>query len=352
MMITQSSTGKNTLCVCIPTFNRANRLGKALRDLYENILASRSRAGISVYVSDNGSRDRTAQVIREYRELYAEEGIRLTYDLWPENQGFDTNVLRCYERCEADYLWLLSDDDNIYPGALDQIMDDIASFDAGAFYYNFNQSPYGVESPWVRDKALYLTFESHEAVSKVVHWPKLSAIVLKRGDGGSGVRASRLKGVTTCGFMHIVLALQSAFDTGRLLLSNKFIACPDHDYLDHIDFAPYIFNSLNEILQESCEANGKAHLLPMLRRRYVSPLNSSLFWLWSFYFGKMTLTPSLKNRLTRTVKHEIRQLSFLKNGQLGFIKHASLFLIAYAYSVGRKILTGKHGTRIRVDNDN
>lgn len=349
-MITTSSSKHNAaLCVCIPTYNRADRLDKSLHDLLGQICATKSREKISVYISDNGSKDHSAKVIQQHQVLYAAENISLSYDLWPDNQGFDINVLSCYENGKADYLWLLSDDDNIFSGALEQIVEDIETVEAGVHYYNFQQSPYGLDNPWVKEKAIYLTFESHEAVSKVVHWPKLSAIVIKKGDGASGIKAAGLRGAKTCGFMHVALALQATFDSGKLLLSNRFIAHPDPDYMDHIDFPPYIFNSLNDIMQEICNANGKAHLIPALQRRYVSPLNSSLRWLASYYFGQMMLTPTLRNRLQQTVSNGLRESVYLKNAQLGFIKATIIFVFAYGYFLIRKILTGKRGARDRSD---
>ena len=225
------------------------------------------------------------------------------------------------------------------------------SIRSDVLYYNFNQRPYSFDNPWVKEKVLYYTFETQEAVSKIVNWPKLSSIIIKKGNGKAGSKVSRLKSVESSGFMHVALALQTVFDEGRLLLSSNFIAYPDADFMNHINFLPDVFNSLNGILHSLCEVNNKMQLYPSLRRRQVSPLNSSLLWLSSFYLGRMILTPTLKNKLVVTVKHELKQASFLKNGQIGFIKIILRFLVAYTYYGVRQILPGKRGVRIR-DKDN
>jgi hypothetical protein len=34
------------------------------------------------------------------------------------NLGFDANILKCYEACKTDFLWILSDDDSVIPNAI------------------------------------------------------------------------------------------------------------------------------------------------------------------------------------------------------------------------------------------
>ena len=342
---------KKLLCVCIPTFNRANRLRKALSDLHREIMTSKNKDSISIYLSDNGSLDDTTSIAEKYREIFKAENIPMSYDSWAENRGFDENIMRCYKKCDAEYLWFLSDDDNIIHGALDLIVDDITAIGSNVLFYNFRQRPFGFDNPLVKEKVLYYTFETHEPLSKIVRFPKLSSIVIKKGNGKSGSKVSRLNGFENSGFTHVALALQTIFDEGRLLLSNTFIAYPDADFMDHIDFSPGIFNSLNGILHSLCEVNKKMQLYPSLCRRHVSPLNSSLLRLSSFYFGRMMLTPAWKNKLVATVKHELKQTSFVKNQQIGFIRAIIRFLVAYTYYRGRQILTGRSGLRIR-DEDN
>jgi glycosyltransferase involved in cell wall biosynthesis len=313
-------------------------------------LVSGKKDSISVYLSDNGSVDDTASVLEEYKEIFRANGISLSCDSWSDNQGFDRNVMRCYEKCAADYLWLLSDDDNVIRGAVTIILADINAINPNVIYYNFGQHPYGFDNPWVKEKALYYTINTSEAVEKIVHWPKLSAIVIRKNNGTSGLKVSQMKSVGSSGFVHVALALQTVFDHGGLLLSSDFVAYPDGDFMNHIDFPPYIFNSLISVVYELCDLNQKMPFYPLLRRRYVSPLNSSLSWLSSFYFGKRMLTLSLKQKLVGTVKQELRRASFVKSKQLGFIKESLIFLAAYVFYLGRIMLTGKKGVRIRNEN--
>jgi glycosyltransferase involved in cell wall biosynthesis len=330
------------LCVGIPTFNRSSRLQKTLRELCSEIVFYKKNDSISVYVSDNGSSDNTSNVLMENQSIFEMNGISFAFDLWHENKGFDKNVIRCYEKCDAEYLWLFSDDDNIKQGALNTILSDINTIMPNVIYYNFDQYPYGENNRLVREKALYFTFETSESISKIVSFPKLSSIVIRKNDGVSGSKISKIEGIEGCGFMHVMLAIQSIFDHGKLLLSNDFIAYPDEDYMNHINFPPYIFNELNFSLYKLYKLNNRNELFHSLNLSDVNPLNSSLNWLGNFYLGKMILTPSLKKTLISTVLCELRKLTFLKRHQLRFGKAIIMFLAGYIYHYGRIVFQGKN----------
>jgi len=336
------------LTISIPTFNRSNRLGKNLHDLLREILLSKNKKNINVYISDNGSPDDTALVVKKYSAIYNANLIPMTFDLWPENRGFDENIICCYEHCTTEYLWFLSDDDNVIPGAIDLIIHDIKTISANVLFYNFNQSPYGLKSPLMKEKILYFTCETHEAISKIIHWPKLSSIVIKKGCGKSGANLLQLSGADSQGFMHVALALQTVFDDGKLLLSNNFIAYPDTDYMDQINFTPYIFNCLNVLVYNLFYKNGKEHLYPALGLRKVNPLNHSLLWLSKFYLGAMVLTPSLRDEMSLMVKKELQAKSFLKSKPHISILAMAIFCFAYIYYYCRKVLTGKDVSRLRI----
>lgn len=38
------------------------------------------------------------------------------------NIGANANVLRCFELCETEWIWILGDDDHGLPGAVDKIL--------------------------------------------------------------------------------------------------------------------------------------------------------------------------------------------------------------------------------------
>jgi glycosyltransferase involved in cell wall biosynthesis len=327
---------KNLLCICIPTFNRAHRLKKTLNDLYDEISTSKNKGSISVYVSNNGSTDDTVVIIEEACKTFQRRGIAISYDSFSNNQGFDRNVMRCYEKCNSDYLWFFSDDDNLIPGAADVIVNDIATINPSIILYNFNQSPHGYSNPWIQERVFYESIETGDVISKIIKWPKLSAIVIKKYNGGAGLVVSQMEGANYSGFMHVALVLQTLFECGRLLLSKVFIAYPDADYMDHVDFPPYIWNSLEDLLHKLIAYNKKSYLNIASPNGHVNRLNSSLEELSSFYMGKRRMLPSLKKELISTVIYEMWHFAFLKSGKIGFLRAVKKFIFAYVGNRTRK----------------
>jgi abequosyltransferase len=100
------------LSICIPTYNRAALLRETLESIYVQ-----SREELEVVVCDNASSDETEHVVSEYREKFQ----HLTYYRWPENMGFDRNILKVVEIASGEHCWLLGDDDQLGSNALDHV---------------------------------------------------------------------------------------------------------------------------------------------------------------------------------------------------------------------------------------
>ncbi len=90
------------ISVIVPTFNRASLLPKAL----ETCLAQRHQ-NIEIIVSDNCSSDNTSETVQPFLK-----DPRLKYYRNEENLGMMGNWKKCiYDRCNADWFLLMSDDD-------------------------------------------------------------------------------------------------------------------------------------------------------------------------------------------------------------------------------------------------
>lgn len=103
------------LRICIPTYNRWDRLNIQLSSLAE---AFSFRAEFTVDVFDNASTDNTPS---NFHTLGLSTAFRiLTHS---ENAGYEGNVLRILDFAQKNYapsdlLWILSDDDFVFPSAL------------------------------------------------------------------------------------------------------------------------------------------------------------------------------------------------------------------------------------------
>ena len=95
----------NLLAICIPTFNRADKLNAVLGHLIKNV----KQYNIPIYISDNASTDDTATKVQEHMKEYK----HLVYSKNEENIGPDLNFEKALKLSKCHYSWLMGDDDFI-----------------------------------------------------------------------------------------------------------------------------------------------------------------------------------------------------------------------------------------------
>ncbi len=336
---------KLLLSICIPTYNRADRLNKSLNDLLVQIIKSESKQYLSVFVSNNGSIDTTNEVINKYRDIFNQNNISFSDHNSIENYGFDANVLECYRKCDSEYIWFLSDDDNIIDGAINSIIDDIKVHSPNVLYYNFDQDPHNLENPYIKESKLYdnVDIKNISSILEIINCPKLTSLVIKKMDGGSGEKAK----VYNYNYMHIALAIQTGLDYGKIFHSDKFIASTDDDYLDNIDFVPFIQNDLIKTVYLMLNENNKLQIYQQMKLKTVDPLTSSMNHLACYYRGKYALTPELKSKLYSTVVNELKHIKLTEIKLITLIISTIKFLISFVYNIGHMVLTGKSASRLR-----
>jgi len=99
------------LSICIPTFNRAAFLTKALTHVLNDC---KFPFAYEVVVSDNASTDNTRDIVEQFRE----KGLPIHYFRQVENVGYERNLTGVFRRGRGDYLVYLSDDDLLIPEAV------------------------------------------------------------------------------------------------------------------------------------------------------------------------------------------------------------------------------------------
>lgn len=95
------------LSVCIPTWNRCEKLKGRLQEL--------RRKGVEVCVSDDASADQTPAVVKDFPDV--------KYNRNGKNLGMDKNIWRCVGMATGRYIWLLCDDDPVMDGAVERIIE-------------------------------------------------------------------------------------------------------------------------------------------------------------------------------------------------------------------------------------
>ena len=290
------------LTIAIPTYNRGYRLERTLRDLLQHVVSSGFSSDIEVLVSDNGSPDNTRSIISSQKHFFLEKGIVFTHLNNEKNLGFDQNIWLCYEGASSEYVWFLSDDDNLFPDAISNIMSELGRKSTVALYFNFNQKPYDCESPLVKSRLEYTTInkDNISCLRDVVAWPKLTAMVVKK------IEISLPRPGMNLGFYHVEIFIRAVVKCGGFVSSTKFLAYPDEDYMDHIDFPPYVGNRLNKQLLNFLTDLNLADCYESLCVPYVSPLDSSFSTLGAYYRNKFKISDKLREELWGTIFKELR----------------------------------------------
>lgn len=113
------------LSLCIPTYNRSLLLQEALLAIaaqWEDTFTSQ----IEINISDNASTDDTPQVLRQFAAAHPQ--ITLHSVRSPENRGPDANIYQAVQMSQGTFVYILSDDDILLPGAVRKLLILIKTF--------------------------------------------------------------------------------------------------------------------------------------------------------------------------------------------------------------------------------
>lgn len=107
------------LTIAIPTYNRNDQLHANLTRLLPQLTSE-----CKLLILDNQSAYPVAETLKELLAGYPLLDVALIRNR--HNIGGAANVLRCFELCETEWLWVLSDDDAVKPNAITLILENIA----------------------------------------------------------------------------------------------------------------------------------------------------------------------------------------------------------------------------------
>jgi glycosyltransferase, family 2 len=158
------------LSICIPTYNRAKILDRALENI-ERELRTIDTNEIEFIISNNCSTDNTESVIQKY----IERGVPIKYICNERNIGADDNIVQCFKKGKGKYIWVLGDDDFLKEGALKTIINNIQEKDYGLIHLeakskkNRISTEYTEVEEFMKDISFWITFiTSHIVNSKFV----------------------------------------------------------------------------------------------------------------------------------------------------------------------------------------
>lgn len=125
---------KPILTVAIPTYNRPQSLKKILSQLHKE-----KNQAFQIVVSDDSFLDDVESLVRKYQGSMS----NLDYYRNENDHGYSRNILRLYELAKTRYIWFLSDDEEVLPGAIDKILEALNKYQpVVALFNHINIDPY------------------------------------------------------------------------------------------------------------------------------------------------------------------------------------------------------------------
>lgn len=128
------SNSKQLLTIAIPTYNRIPQLKNTLTKLLPQL-----NDDCFLLIIDNCSDIPVDEYAKELFEQYPNVAYEIRRNR--VNIGGDSNIIRCFEYCETQWLWTLGDDDELQPNAVEIIFSDINK-NPNLVFINYN-SPAG-----------------------------------------------------------------------------------------------------------------------------------------------------------------------------------------------------------------
>lgn len=108
------NTIKTKISIAIPVYNGAEKIKVLLKSIYANNI---SEDLFDVVVSDNASLDNLNAVLEPYKDKK-----NFLYFRNCTNIGPDKNFLKCVELSKTKYVWIIGDDDYLYPNAIAEVL--------------------------------------------------------------------------------------------------------------------------------------------------------------------------------------------------------------------------------------
>lgn len=108
------------LAVCIPNYNRPQKLGRLLEVLAKQIVLGNLSDEVEICINDDCSTEKPDDVIRRIKKMYPDIFIR--YEMNERNMGMDYNFLRSVMLSDSEYCWIVGNDDLPGEAALKEIL--------------------------------------------------------------------------------------------------------------------------------------------------------------------------------------------------------------------------------------
>jgi abequosyltransferase len=280
------------LSLCVPTYNRAAMLTEALNAIlsqWESDLSETQRGNMEVLVFDNHSSDGTPEVLARIQSEFP--CLRLTYIRQPQNLGAGTNIVQAIGKAGGAYVFVLSDDDILLPGALSRVFTLAQQYpDVDAFCLNASTFLHDVQeakSPVFTLSEDRMIKEPDEALLFLGTWITFLSILVFRREAIAGKDYTN-RIATDFPHSYCFLDVLSRRN-GVLITKDAFLAVRGNNTGGYNFFAIFVTN-FKQMLLDSLESGYSPQAVRQVLRRH---LRTFLFpFILSFKrsaFGSLTL---------------------------------------------------------------
>jgi len=315
------------LTIYIPTFNRGLRLERSLNDLIVEISREELQSKVRILVGDNASQDETPLILKSAQERACISNVELLYFRNPENIGFSGNIFTGITKVVTSWVMFLSDDDNLTTGILTNICSDLQQNNPSISLYNFAQPPYSFENPIIKESNYSFENSDYMHITTLISWPKLTGVVLKSQPLIEHLPEIKQICNFSKHFPHVTVAAYVFSLTPGLLKSSLFVARPDEDFRDHVNFLPYIGEYLVlelDTYRQSFDSDNASLMNIVSQLSRTNILDESANSLIGYYLGRNRLTRRIKSILINNLVRFATFKSGTKDG-LRFAKPSKLF---------------------------
>ena len=108
------------LSLCIPTFNRSNKLSQFLLSL--NKIDEKNGRKIEICISNNASTDNTTEVLNAWKSKNLKKYIKININQNLENVGTTQNIINLLNFANQKYILFAGDDDVVDPDKMEILL--------------------------------------------------------------------------------------------------------------------------------------------------------------------------------------------------------------------------------------
>jgi glycosyltransferase involved in cell wall biosynthesis len=234
------------LAIVIPTFNRVNSLSKTLEKFLFEIerLPQEIKGNVKILVSNNASTDDTKKTLQKY------DGVKyLKYWNQEKNIGLDGNIFFLYKNSESDYVWIFSDDDIVFDGAIEKIYSALNQFKPSALLFSFVQPVDSKVKLFNYPEERKIISNLEDCINCLTLYPKISIYIYRKLELNA-VEELNLEKYwhTNFGFIALGFSILGGVKNPEIcVLSEALAGCDDN--FNKIRFSPQTWGSFWEIFR-------------------------------------------------------------------------------------------------------